>query len=222
MSTRTNVVWALLVATCRWASAPMEAAACKPLDCLIVVTQLKTAPSSVVDVGIDDGSGFVVSTLSDNNADGVIPLPSVPVGYRVAIGFPGTTTEPCLIYTTIGTEVQFGKMFDLPLFARVGGGSLGAELTKLTEPSPALHPHDTVSIADGAVSGWPAMRVVDESGVPDFPSFLQQVAALPNYTGGIVITDSFLDIRVVPEPTSITLIGFSTAGLSFARRRRVA
>ncbi len=219
MSKHIFVIWLLLLPSCWMASTPAVG-----MDGRSYVTgyfALDFDAARSVEVGIDDGSGFIVSTLTDDDADGVIALPTVPVGYRVAIGVPGSTAEPCLIYTTIGTEVQLGRTFNLPLFARVGGGPLGAELTELTEPSPPLHPHDTVSIADGVFPGWPAMRVVDESGVPDFPTFLQQAGTLPNYTGGIVITDSYLSLRLVPEPASALLMLLATAGWCF-RRGRVA
>jgi hypothetical protein len=152
-------------------------------------------------VGIDDGNGFVVSLIADDDLDGVIQLPTVPVGYRVAIGFPETAHEDCLIYTTIGTQVQVGRTFVLPLFERLGGGPLGADFAELTTPTTMLQPNDIFTSSGGVFPGWPAVRWLDTTGVPNFPTFLEQVSTLPGYTGGIQITDSLIRFRVVPEPS---------------------
>jgi len=158
-------------------------------------------PSTTLQVGIDDGSGFVLSMMTDDDADGVIQLPTVPSGYRVALGFPETAHEDCLIYTTIGTDVYAGHTFDLPLFGRVGGGPFGANITDLRRPLTMLQPHDTFTSLNGIFPGWPGVRWLDTTGVPNFPTFAQQVDTLPGFTGGIEITESFIRFRVVPEPS---------------------
>jgi hypothetical protein len=152
-------------------------------------------------VGIDDGNGFAVTMIADDDLDGVIHLPTVPVGYRVAIGFPETAHEDCLIYTTVGTDVQVGRTFVLPLFERLGGGPLGADFAELTTPTTMLQPNDIITSTGGVFPGWLGVRWLDTTGVPNFPTFLTQVNTLPGYTGGIQITDSFIRFRVVPEPS---------------------
>ncbi|MDX1963394.1 MAG: hypothetical protein SFX18_09590 [Pirellulales bacterium] len=151
-------------------------------------------------VGLDLGGGFAFGSFADADNDGIISLPRVPEGTRVAIGFPDTAHEDCLIYTTVGTQVATGNTFELPLFGRVGDGPLGAELFNLSPPTATLQPGDRFTTVNGLFAGWPNVRWFDPTGVPDFATFTQRVSNLPAFNGELQITESFVRFRVIPEP----------------------
>lgn len=183
------------------------------------VNQELVLPSPFRTIGYaqNNGSGFVVTSLTDSDGDGIIPLPQIPTGIQAAIGFPDAAGEDCLIYTTIGTTV--GGVFNVPFFERFGGGFVGAVLSELSQPT-SFTAGQSVTIAGGVYPGWEDIRIIDRSGTRDLPFFLANSATLPSYTGSLIVSTSYLRITVVPEPADLIPLGSAFVWLT-ARRRKL-
>jgi hypothetical protein len=176
-----------------------------------VITDL--SPSSVgIDLG--DGSGFSFFTLSDDDNDGMIRLPDLPLGGRLALGVQHAGSDPgCLIWDLIGTGVSAGSTIEYPLLANAAtGASLGIDYGEIAVPPIALTPGDELTVAGGVLPGWPGIRLVDDSGVPGLPEFVAAVDSLPAFNGNVVVSDILVRFTVVPEPASwLTLLGGAMA-----------
>jgi len=184
---------------------------------------------SSLSVGVDsgDGSGFSFFTLSDDDNDGMIRLPDLPIGGRLALGFPqgggGTTSDPgCLIWDLIGSEVaSAGSTIEYPLLANAAtGASLGIDYGEIAAPPIALTPGDEFTVTGGVLPGWPGIRLVDDSGVPGLPEFVAAVDSLPAFNGNVVVSDILVRFTVVPEPASwLILLG---GAMAIAGRHRTS
>jgi hypothetical protein len=171
-------------------------------------------------VGVDNGSGFVFSTYFDDNSDGRIELPPISVGDRLALDIEvveadGHKYPDCLIYTTQGTEVTFGAIFFHPLLLSANGGPLGAVFSQLEVPPIELDVGSRFLVSAGQLPGWNSVRLLDETGVPDFPTFTAVADTLPGFDGEVFVSSGIIRFHVVPEPTGFCLAatGFAMIGL---------
>jgi hypothetical protein len=174
-------------------------------------------------VGIDlgDGSGFSFSTLSDDDNDGVIRLPDLPIGGRLALGVPHAVTDPdCLIWDFTGTEgASAGSTIEYPLLANAAtGASLGIDYGEIAAPPSALTPGDEFTVTGGMLPGWPGIRLVDDSGVPGLPEFVAAVDALPAFEGDVVVSNVLVRFTFVPEPGTLVLLCIGALGIAVRRK----
>jgi hypothetical protein len=179
-------------------------------------------------VGIDlgDGSGFSFSTLSDDDNDGTIQLPELPIGGRLALGVQHAGNNPvvdpgCVIWDYAGDGVVNapGSTIEYPLLANATtGASLGIDYGEIAVPPIALTPGDEFTVTGGVLPGWPGIRLVDDSGVPGLPEFVAGVDSLPAFEGDVVVSDVLVRFTVVPEPGTLVLLCIGALG--FAARRR--
>jgi hypothetical protein len=178
---------------------------------------------SPLSVGIDsgDGSGFSFFPLSDDDNDGMIRLPDLPLGGRLALGVPHAVTDPCcLIWQFSGTEVaSAGLMIEYPLLSNFStGASLGIDYGEIAAPPIALTPGDEFAVTGGVLPGWPGIRLVDDSGVPGLPEFVAAVDGLPAFEGDVVVSDVLVRFTVVPEPASVLLLLLVAMGIAVCQR----
>jgi hypothetical protein len=74
-------------------------------------------------------------------------------------------------------------------------------------------------VTDGSVAEWPAVRFVNDFGVPGLEEFVQLVDSLPNFNGDVIVTNFLLTGTFVPEPASwLLLLG---GAMAIAGRRRM-
>ena len=101
-------------------------------------------PPLRVGVDLGDGSGFSFQTLADDNGDGVIHLPLVPVGGRLAIGGTDAGGEVgCDLWDLTGTDLLPESTIQKPLLIiaeDIEGESLGADFGDFVQPPFALTP----------------------------------------------------------------------------------
>lgn len=191
--------------------------------------EFKSGTSSTaapVRVGVDlgDGAGFSFQTILDDDGDGVIPLPLVPVGGRLALGVDdaGGGVTGCDIWDLLGPDVQGGTMTQKPLLIvaeDIEGEALGVDYGAFTQPPFELTPGEQYTVTDGAVAGWPEPRFVNEFGVPGLEEFVQTVDSLPNFNGEVIVSAATLTGVFVPEPGCLALFGAVAVGLLLWRRR---
>jgi hypothetical protein len=179
------------------------------------------APSLTVGVAEPEkGFGFV--DYHDGDNDGIIQLPLVPVGSRLALGVGQSDGgETCDIYDFIGPGVV-GQQIVVPQLTNAAvGGSVGINFGELMAPPSLFTPGERFTVTDGVLPAWPSLRFVDDSGVPDLESFVRDLDTLPAFTGDVVVSNTELRFTFVPEPSSLVLLMLATgyAGFIAARRR---
>jgi len=171
-------------------------------------------------VGVDEGGGFGFVTLTDDDSDGIIHLPLIPVGSRLAVGVNHTgDVDDCDLWDLVGPDVQRGgSSIDVPLLTNATTGeSVGIDFGDLMVPPLTLTPGDRFTVVNGMMPGWPEIRVVDESGVPDLETFVRDVDLLPDFNGDVEVSNAVVQFRFVPEPTTCAL---ALVALCFAISRR--
>ena len=179
------------------------------------------APAQPLTVGVDDGSGFSFSTLTDDDGDGFIELPRGPVPGSLALGVSPTADRlpGCDIWDFTSNVVSRASV---PLFVNaLANESVGVDYGELMDPPLELTPGQRFSITNGAFPGWPGIRLVDESGVPDLETFVREVDRLPNFNGEVIVSNTTVHFTLVPEPCSVVLVtsGLIAAGYLRCRRR---
>lgn len=186
------------------------------------------APPLSLTVGVaEPGKGFGFVEFHDDNNDGIIQLPLVPVGSRLALGGDfGGGVEDCDIFVLVGSGIGGGAMIGreivVPLLANADeGGAVGINFDELMAPPLTLTPGDRFTVMDGVLPAWPALRFVDVSGVPDLETFVPVVDTLPPFNGDVIVSNARLQFTFVPEPSSLVLLALATgcAGFITARRR---
>ncbi len=183
------------------------------------------APAMPLRVGIDAGTGFEFSTLTDDDGDGVISLPRIAAGSRLALGINHSNgEEDCDIWDLFGSGVQGGTSIQKPLLVLaedIPGEALGIDYGQFGVPSPQLNPGDRFTVVDGRLAEWPDIRLVDNSNTPDLETFVQVVDSLPNFNGDVVVSQSFLrGTFVVPEPATAELLLATVLSLVALTRQR--
>ncbi len=106
-----------------------------------------TAPPLRVGVDLGDGSGFSFQTLADDNGDGAIHLPRVPVGGGLALGVTHAGGEvTCDLWDLVGAQPT-GTTIQKPLLI-IAETSRGKRLapTMATSPSHRLRSRRTPDI----------------------------------------------------------------------------
>jgi hypothetical protein len=188
-------------------------------------TSSTTAPLRVgVDFG--DGGGFSFQTLLDQNGDGVIHLPRVPVGGRLAIGRVSPTAgsiDPAgdvdwfttQLILPSGTEIQKPLLI---IAEDVEGESLGVDYGDFVQPPITLTPGNHFTVIDGQIAGWPGPRFVNDFGVPGLEEFVQTVDSLPNFNGDVIVSTATLTGTFVPEPGTATLLFIGALGIAALRK----
>lgn len=181
-----------------------------------------TAPPIRVGVDLGDGGGFTFQTILDHNGDGVIHLPRVPVGGRLAIGGTDAGGEVgCDLWDLLGTEVVVGTTIKKPLLIiaeDIESTTLGVDYGEFTEPPFALVPGALYTVVDGRVEAWPEVRFVNDFGVPGLEEFVVAVDSLPNFNGDVRVSTATLNGRFVPEPTSWLLLFSAVMTIACFRR----
>ena len=174
-----------------------------------------TAPPLRVGVDLGDGSGFSFQTLVDDNGDGVIHLPRVPVGGRLAIGGADANGDVgCDLWDLVGAQV-YGTTIQKPLLIIAEdfeGETLGVDYGNFTEPPFALTPGARYTVVDGSIAGWPEPRFVNDFGVPGLEEFVQTVDSLPNFNGDVIVSTATLTGTFVPEPGTAVLLCIGALG----------
>jgi hypothetical protein len=106
-----------------------NAAAVGLIQMALIVGHLEpNAPPLSLTVGVaEPGQGFGFVTFIDNNNDGIIQLPLVPVGSRLALGTNlGDGIDDCDIYILVGSGVggsaMIGREIVVPLLANAAPG----------------------------------------------------------------------------------------------------
>ncbi len=180
------------------------------------------APALPQVAGVDDGSGFIFDTFTDDNGDGMIELPPVPIPSRLALGVTHSVegVRGCDIWDLMGGEVT-DRSIDVPLFlASQPGAAMGVDFGDLAPPPVAFTPGQRSTASDGILPEWPDIRLVDESNVPDLQTFAQVVDTLPGFTGEVLVSNTTVHFTLVPEPSTL-LISLIACSLLLTDRRRV-
>jgi hypothetical protein len=183
-----------------------------------------SSPAAPLRVGVDlgDGGGFSFQTIPDHDGDGVIPLPRVPDGGRLALGGTDAGGEVgCDIWIVTGGDATGGTTIQKPLLIiaeDVEGETLGVHWGDFTEPPFALMPDARYTVVDGRVAAWPEPRFVNDFGVPGLEEFVQTVDSLPNFNGEVIVSTATLTGTFVPEPGAAVLL--SIGALCIAARRK--
>jgi hypothetical protein len=115
-----------------------------------------TSPPLRVGVDLGDGNGFSFQTLVDDNGDGTIHLPRIPVGGRLALGVEHAGAEiGCDIWDLVGSTVSGGTTIQKPLLIvaeDIEGEALGVDYGDFTEPPFALMPGERYTVDGGRVA----------------------------------------------------------------------
>jgi hypothetical protein len=174
-------------------------------------------------VAVDDGSGFLFATLMDDDGDGLIELPRVPVPGRLALGVTpaGGALPGCDIWDFQSNGVSRASV---PLFVNaVANESIGIDFGELMAPPRAFMPGERYTVSDGIfvfTGGWPGVRLVDESGVADLGEFVREVDSLPNFNGEVIVSDTIFHFTLVPEPSNVALLTIGLVGIGNRQHRR--
>ncbi len=185
------------------------------------------APGLPLTVGVDDGSGFSFATLSDDDGDGLIELPPVPVPSRLALRVTpdvspdiGQIGGADLVWSI---EEASAESINYPLLMLAEGieGDLGIDFGGLTAPPREFTPGERFTVAGGVLPEWPGIRLVDASGVPDLETFVREVDTLPELNDEVLVSFTTAHFTLVPEPSTllVSLVAF-TLLLSLRRRNR--
>ncbi len=159
------------------------------------------SPPLSIAVGVaEPGQGFGFVTMNDGDANGIIELPPVPVGSRLALGVPQSDGEvDCDIWDLIGSGVV-GQQIVVPQLTNAAtGGSVGINFGELIAPPLALTPGDRFAVQDGVMPAWSSLRFVDESGVPDLAAFVRDLDTLPAFSGDVVVSNTELRFHLRPR-----------------------
>lgn len=177
-------------------------------------------------VGIDTGSGFAYSTLSDDDNDGVIHLPPIPDGAGLALGVDADGEVGCDLWDLVGTDVvgDTGSSISRPLLIiaeDVEGEAMGMDSNPFSfplSPTRTLVPGERLTATNGQLTDWPDLRLVSAGpSVTTLDEYLRQVDSLPLLNGEVIVTDFLLTGTFrIPEPATATL---AIAGLVLATRR---
>ena len=182
----------------------------------------RVGPALPLRVGVDEGGGFGFVTYIDDDADGTIHLPPIPVGSRLALGVSHTSgDEDCLIWDLQDSGTTGSTQISKPLLIvaeDVEGESLGIDYGELMAPPLALTPGDRFTVTDGILPGWPGIRLVDESSVPDLETFVRDVDSLPDFNGDVVVSNTTVLFTFVPEPTTSILFLIAATCLLATRK----
>jgi hypothetical protein len=101
--------------------------------------------------------------MKDDNADGIIELPLVPVGSRLALGVGQSDGDvDCDIYSLIGSGVVGQQIVVPQLTNAVAGGSLGTNFGESMAPPSLFTPGDRFTVTDGVLLAWSSLRSMDE------------------------------------------------------------
>jgi hypothetical protein len=177
-----------------------------------------------LNVGIDarEGRGFGFVTVADDDGDGVIHLPRVPVGGRLAIGGADANGDVgCDLWDLVGAQVYgttIQKSLLLIIAEDVEEVTLGVDYGDFTEPPFALTPGARYTVTDGGVAEWPEVRFVNDFGVPGLEEFVQSVDSLPNFNGDVIVSTATLTGTFVPEPVSLPLLFLGAMEIAFCQR----
>jgi hypothetical protein len=199
-----------------------DAAALEQVQVVLISGDWSTnSPPLSIAVGVaEPGKGFGFVTMNDDNADGILELPLIPVGSRLALGVPQSSgEEDCDIYVLVGSGVVgsggVGEQIVVPqLTNAAAGGSVGINYGELMAPPLALNPGDRFAVQDGVLPAWSSLRFVDESGVPDLEAFVRDLDTLPAFSGDVVVSNTELRFTFVPEPSSLMLCLMLAIGCS--------
>jgi hypothetical protein len=179
------------------------------------------AIGGVAPYGINDGTGWVFGTVTDDDGDGVIKLPLVPIPGRLAVG---VTHDGGVHGRDIWDFMSNGvQQTSIPLFINAQtGAKVGINFGELMIPPPIpFSPGQQFTVANGFLPEWPGIRLVDESNVPDLETFVQVVDTLPGFTGQVVVSNTMVDFTLVPEPGSLWLLVIGLVTLITSSRRRI-
>jgi hypothetical protein len=184
------------------------------------------AIGGVAPYGINDGTGWVFGTVTDDDGDGVIKLPLVPIPGRLAVGVnhTGSSVDPdCLLWDLVGTSAHVGgTSISVPLLIvaeDIEGEALGIDFGELAAPPLALTPGDRLTVTDGILPGWLGIRLVNDSGVPDLETFIAVVDTLPDFNGDVVVSNTVVRFTLVPEPSTFALATLGMLGVACRRRK---
>jgi PEP-CTERM motif len=181
-------------------------------------------------MGIDSGSGFVYSTLTDDDGDGVIHLPPVPDGAGLALGVDVDGEVGCDLWDLVGTQVKGtpGATIMRPLLIiaeDVEGEALGMDSSPFLFPLPptrTLLPGERLAATNGQLADWPDLRLVTAGpSLTTLDEYVRQVDGLANFSGDVIVSNYVLTgTFVVPEPSTWTLAIFALIATAAIRYRR--
>ena len=173
--------------------------------------------------GTVDGSGNVeIVTVADDDGDDVIRFVIDESEAAAAVDNQSSFARFTAIDPNISNHVQ------IPLFVHYSGQSFVSQLdlSDLNGQSPSFSLGQLVSVSDGRITEWDALVIQDGSALAGLAELLSRPRdmPLPNYTGSAMVS-GFLEVRVVPEPSSFILALLGTVCFGWrlrwtARHRR--
>lgn len=187
------------------------------------LTDVSGQPLSGAEVGIDSGSGFVFTSLTDDDADGTIRLPSLPAGSLLALGVDVDGEVGCDIWILTGSNVTGGDWTAsrplLILAEDIEGVALAMVSNTFSSPLRTLSPGEILPATDGALADWPDLQLVigpDPTGLPDF---INTLSTRRDFTGDVAVTRFVLTGTLVPEPSTVSLLVVCLGGILLRRSR---
>jgi len=100
----------------------------------------------------------------------------------------------------------------------IEGEALGIDFGELAAPPLTLTPGDRFTVVNGMLPGWPGIRLVNDSGVPDLETFVAVVDTLPDFNGDVVVSNTTVLFTFVPEPTTSILFLIAATCLLATRK----